>query len=187
MSIKLHFCCGKNQLEGWENHDRDVDITQCLPYLDDYADFIYCEHGLEHVPIQHGVHFLKECYRILKPNGVVRIAIPCVDILRQKYDERYEQMKNERPDELKKIGFPAMNKAVAVYQLAFSFKHQTVFTIGVLNEFMKLCGFQTNECNVNESQHPELRNMDGLRRRSKFHIFWCQTGVVEGTKPSVSV
>lgn len=182
MPIKLHLCCGKNKLPGWENHDRDVDITKTLPFTDNYADFIYCEHGLEHIPIFYGVLFLKECNRILKPNGVIRIAIPCIDILRQRYDETYEKMKNSRSNELRKIGFPSMNKAVAVYQIAFSFKHQSVFTIDSLNEFMKLCGFQTEIVNINQSRHQELQNIDGLRRRGKFHIFQCQTGIVEGTK-----
>jgi predicted SAM-dependent methyltransferase len=88
----VQFCCGGNRIEGWDNHDQDTaDITKRLPYGDNTVDFILCEHGLEHVNCGHGWLFLRECWRILKPDGVLRVCVPkalemldlghCIDLI----------------------------------------------------------------------------------------------------------
>lgn len=89
--MKVQFCCGGNKLDGWNNHDSEVDITQRLPYDDNTVDFILIEHGLEHVNCGHGFLFLCECHRILKSGGVLRVCVPnalqmptkehCIDLI----------------------------------------------------------------------------------------------------------
>jgi predicted SAM-dependent methyltransferase len=79
--IKVQFGCGSNILEGWQNHDREVDITKPLPYDANSVDMILAEHVLEHVSGPKAVHFLLECHRILKPEGTIRICVPVLDNL----------------------------------------------------------------------------------------------------------
>lgn len=74
--MKLNLGCGGNILEGWSNHDADVDITKPLPWKDNIADFILIEHCLEHVTGPEGFRFMKEAHRVLKPGGVLRICVP---------------------------------------------------------------------------------------------------------------
>lgn len=74
--LKVQFGCGGNQLEGFKNHDSDVDISKPLPYGNDSVDFIFIEHCLEHVNSHQATDFLKEALRILKPRGVIRICVP---------------------------------------------------------------------------------------------------------------
>ncbi len=76
---RLHFGCGPNRLpEPWENFDRDVDITQPLPFPSSSARFIFAEHVLEHVPFLEGMCFLYDCCRVLEPGGILRFAFPDV-------------------------------------------------------------------------------------------------------------
>jgi predicted SAM-dependent methyltransferase len=180
--IKLHFCCGKNKFDGWDNYDIDVDITKPLLFENDYADFIYCEHGLEHVEIYDGINFIKECYRILKPGGVMRLAVPCVDILFKSYDLDYECAANKDKRWLRKMGWSSIDKEKAIVQIMFGFKHKSVYTVKLLKEIMTICGFNSECKNINDSDYTVLKNIEGTGRGQNYHKFLCQTGVVEGIK-----
>lgn len=77
----VQFGCGGNILEGFINHDSDVDITKPLPYATGTVDFVLAEHVCEHVTTHQFLAFLDECYRILKPNGRIRLCMPVLDQL----------------------------------------------------------------------------------------------------------
>lgn len=47
-----------------------------FPWPDDFADAIYMGELLEHFTRGQGEHVLKECYRVLKSGGVLRIRVP---------------------------------------------------------------------------------------------------------------
>lgn len=75
----VQFGCGGNRLEGWTNHDSEVDIAKPLPYPDNSVDFILIEHCLEHVTSHEALSFLRESYRILSKGGAIRICVPMLD------------------------------------------------------------------------------------------------------------
>lgn len=47
-----------------------------LPYQDNTVDNIYCSHVIEHIEDNYVKKFINESFRVLKPNGVLRIACP---------------------------------------------------------------------------------------------------------------
>ena len=48
-----------------------------LPFLSNSVQLIYTEHMLEHlIPMQGGVAFIRELYRLLVPGGVLRLSTP---------------------------------------------------------------------------------------------------------------
>tara|TARA_Y100000389_G_scaffold197899_1_gene233398 strand:+ start:20743 stop:21681 length:939 start_codon:yes stop_codon:yes gene_type:complete len=47
-----------------------------IPEDDVSIELIYCSHTLEHIDYSSSIRFLKECFRILKKGGVMRIALP---------------------------------------------------------------------------------------------------------------
>jgi predicted SAM-dependent methyltransferase len=57
-----------------------LDATTPFPFDCGTFDYIYCEHMIEHISWQKGQTMLRECHRVLKPRGVMRIATPA-DIL----------------------------------------------------------------------------------------------------------
>lgn len=81
--MKLHLGCGKNYLPGWINVDlfstvqADVyaDIT-ALPFEREAFDLIYASHVLEHVHRHTVVATLGHWRDLLKPGGVLRLAVP---------------------------------------------------------------------------------------------------------------
>jgi len=84
---KLHLGAGPNIINGWFNTDvelrgKDVyflDVSKRFPIEDQTFDYILSEHLIEHFTYQDGLCILKECYRVLKPGGTIRIATPDID------------------------------------------------------------------------------------------------------------
>lgn len=93
---KLNIGCGRIKFETWINIDREGDpkivdifwdVSHKLAFLDDIScDFIYCEHFLEHIDPNQANQFLSDCYRMLQPGGILRIAMPSLDYLVEKYN-----------------------------------------------------------------------------------------------------
>ena len=77
--MKIQFGCGENRLDGWENHDNDLDVTKPLPFADNSAERVMAEHLGEHLTGPELLNFLTECYRILAPGGVMRLCCPFID------------------------------------------------------------------------------------------------------------
>ena len=80
--VKINFGCGWEQkFPGWINVDLKVEavpdvianLGRDLPFASACADFIYTESFIEELPLAQGRNFLRECRRIIKPGGVMRL------------------------------------------------------------------------------------------------------------------
>src|SRR5205814_2367959 len=60
------------------------DLSRSIPVGDGTCNLIFTEHLLEHLPPDCGVAFLRECQRVLVPGGVVRVAMPSLDVILEK-------------------------------------------------------------------------------------------------------
>jgi predicted SAM-dependent methyltransferase len=86
---RLHIGSGPNILKGWLNVDLQpfpgldqvLDVRRGLPFKD--AELLYAEHFLEHLTLNEGMAFLRECRRVLKPEGVLRLSTPNLDWVMQ--------------------------------------------------------------------------------------------------------
>lgn len=47
-----------------------------IPFDNDSVDNIYISHVIEHIETEHVVNLFRECYRVLKKGGVLRVACP---------------------------------------------------------------------------------------------------------------
>jgi predicted SAM-dependent methyltransferase len=81
--LKLNIGCGPNRKEGWVNIDLtpeaelSLDMRERIPFDDGSAIIIYSEHFFEHLDYPDDAkHFLRECFRVLEPNGIIRVGVP---------------------------------------------------------------------------------------------------------------
>ena len=89
----LNLGCGSRFHKDWINLDFvsnnefviPHNLESGIPFNDNFAEFIYHSHVLEHFSKTEGEKFIKECYRVLKPNGVIRIAVPDLEQLAIEY------------------------------------------------------------------------------------------------------
>lgn len=100
---KLHIGSNITSLEGWLCSDVSpqtkesiyLDATKKFPFEDGVFDYIYSEHMIEHISREEGLFMLRECYRVLKPNGRIRIATPDIEKIVNIYSKRSEKYGSE--------------------------------------------------------------------------------------------
>jgi predicted SAM-dependent methyltransferase len=145
--LKLHLGCGKNLKEGWVNIDlhkrADVrlDLRETLPFHDNTCSMIYSEHFLEHVDYPEPVtSLLKECYRVLKPGGVLSVVVPDIELVLRSYveggtEEYYAAQRKWHP-EWCKTQMEHVN-----YNFRQDNEHRFCYDFETLECLLKKCGF----------------------------------------------
>lgn len=101
----LNLGCGQRFHRDWENLDfvptseavRAHDLQQGIPFPDGTFDLVYHSHVLEHFPKQFAPSFLRECHRVLKSGGVIRVAIPDLETIVRIYLEALDKASNNQP------------------------------------------------------------------------------------------
>lgn len=83
-------------------------LLQGIPFEDNSFDLVYHSHVLEHFSKEDGEKLISECFRVLKPNGVLRIAIPDLEIIAKKYLDFLEQGISNPNDELIRANYEWM-------------------------------------------------------------------------------
>ncbi len=106
----LNLGCGATFHPDWINIDfiatnENVvshDLRKGIPFDNEQIDVLYNSHILEHFQKNIAVFFLNECYRVLKPNGIIRIAVPDLERIAREYlrnlDRAIEKVPNAEFD-----------------------------------------------------------------------------------------
>ncbi|HXP69059.1 MAG TPA: methyltransferase domain-containing protein [Candidatus Dormibacteraeota bacterium] len=160
--LKINIGCGNEPFDGWTNMDADPttkadilwDVTEGLPFPNDSCSFIYCEHFLEHIPVQDGVRFLAECHRSLQKGGVVRIGMPSAQEIVSHY---YENVWASQPW-LQKYGYGHIKTGAEYVNVCFrDWGHQWLYDMEELERRLREAGFTHIESvKWGESRYPEL-------------------------------
>lgn len=61
------------------------DLKQGIPFADNSFDVVYNSHVLEHFPKVDAVPFIRECYRVLRPQGILRLVVPDLEQIARMY------------------------------------------------------------------------------------------------------
>jgi predicted SAM-dependent methyltransferase len=109
--LKLNIGCGTSGIPGWVNIDnsptillsrlpfgrrifrtpdwpRDVlraDVRKRIPFLDSSVSYIYSSHTFEHFTYEESLAVAKECFRVFKPGGILRIVVPDLGMIVRDY------------------------------------------------------------------------------------------------------
>ena len=68
------------------------DVSKRIPFKTESVDKIYSSHFLEHIPPEKGFIVLKECFRVLRKNGVLRLVVPDLLLCAEKYVRQSQEM-----------------------------------------------------------------------------------------------
>ncbi len=71
----------------WDNSIYLHNLMKNFPWKENSIDIIYSSHTLEHFTKEDGLKFLKECYRVLKKDGVIRILVPDLECIINEYNK----------------------------------------------------------------------------------------------------
>lgn len=155
--IKLNIGCGPFTLfhRGWTNIDiLDIghfaqhyrynylrhDVRQGLGmFKTETANLIFASHFLEHLSYAEGLAFLKECRRVLKPSGALRLIVPDIGAL-----SSWLSYPDDDPNEYDELGdniAGAKTKAQKFWELAHS-GHQAAYDAETLSQQLTAAGFE---------------------------------------------
>jgi len=89
----LNLGCGLRYHMNWINVDfvstgegvLSHNLLKGIPFSDSQIDVVYHSHLLEHFSKADGINFIKECYRVLKSGGIIRIAVPDLEAISKEY------------------------------------------------------------------------------------------------------
>jgi len=167
--VKINFGCGTGKLTDWVNVDLDpqchpdvlVNLSRDMPFATACADYLHSEDFIVQLDLSDGKHFLRECHRILKPGGVLRLLTPDLE----KFARSYLQEPKWLVDTWEEfVGVPLQTRsACEVFNLGIRMSGQFHYDRETLTRVVKECGFHSREVRYNESKYEPLRGLD-LRR-----------------------
>jgi predicted SAM-dependent methyltransferase len=192
---KLHVGCGQNLRPGWLNTDNfpkahgamHLDATRRFPFPDAVFDYAFSEHMIEHVPYAGGLVMLKECRRVLKPGGRIRISTPDFAFL----------MGLTRPDksEVQRTyitwsahkyvpGAPDDNPMFVINNYVRDWGHTFIYDERTLRDALVAAGFRNVvRCALQQSEDPVLRGLE-YEDRLPPGFLELETITLEGVRPT---
>jgi predicted SAM-dependent methyltransferase len=193
---KLQLGTGSNVLEGWLNSDIHrfeganrivyLDARQRFPLPDESFDLVFCEHMLEHIDYADGLRCLRECRRVLRPGGRIRVATPSLRRLADLYradpteeQKRYVQWAVDTFVDDADAPLPGF----VLNNFLRSWGHRFVYDEDTLRHALERAGFaHVEQRRVGESGDPQLVGLERhLDETAEFNEY--ETIVFEGRRP----
>ncbi len=173
-SVKLNVGCGTDYKEGWinidnnsdeniKNLDLNWDLRKPLPFPADSVDFIFNEHFMEHLSVEEGQVALKDFKRVLKKGGVLRIAMPDLEMV----VNDYINVPIKKNKVLKVFGLEFVETKAELINMSFRWwGHKWLYDWEELNRRLKQAGFsKIKRAEQSKSHHPELNGLE-IRQES---------------------
>lgn len=158
----------------WDSRIVLHDLCTPFPWPDATAEVIYSSHTLEHLSRADGVSFLKECRRVLRPGGLIRILVPDLSPIVQDYcngklraDQFVEELgvlHGREKSRLKKLLAPYVE-----------FPHRCMYDTATLLSVCADIGFQCRAAKPFESLIPNIKEIELVERT-------VNAVIVEGTR-----
>jgi len=180
---------------------RDIfiyDVRKPLPFSNNSFSAIYASHLLEHLYLAEAKNLLKECYRMLEPNGVLRIVVPDLGAIIQEYmggfnpvsDSSYSWQASNRADRLNQrlhYRYPhpvSGNYIYKIYNALTDFHlHKWNYDAESLIYYFKWAGFiETDEMQLFQSR------INGIEEIENPEVILNGAGmIIEGVKPAAPI
>jgi O-antigen biosynthesis protein len=163
---KINFGSGPYPIAGWINVDLDpagrpdvvADLGRALPFATRVADFIHTEDFIAQLDPEPLLAFLRECRRIIKLGGAMRVLTPDL--------ARFARAYLEDPDHLvwvwnTFVGVPLeTGTACEVLNLGMRLAGRFQYDFATFSRLAGQAGFDTVNVAYNESRFEALRGLD---------------------------
>jgi predicted SAM-dependent methyltransferase len=170
---RLNWGCGEWALDGWINSDIKenvgvdivADIRDGLPLESATIDYAVSIHSLPEIPFTELVPALQELRRVLKPGGVLRLALPDLDKGIDAYLRRDASYFKVPDSDAQSVG------AKFVTQMIWYGYSRSLFTHEFTQELLEKAGFvRVDHVSFRHtaSPYPEIVDLDNREQESLF-------------------
>ncbi|HSH94764.1 MAG TPA: methyltransferase domain-containing protein [Roseimicrobium sp.] len=192
---RLQIGTGPGLLPEWLNTDFEpvsaevafMDATQPFPLPDGVFERIFSEHMIEHIPYGSGQHMLRECHRIMKPGGRIRIATPDLTNLLTLFGKPLTQEAARYLEWSLKSNYgtvPAPCPAFVLNAFVRNWGHQFIYDEETLSVALHTAGFaDIRRARPGLSDDPVMKGLEGHARQIGHENNEFETLVLEATRP----
>lgn len=113
-----------------------ADFNRPLPFAVGTFDGIYSEHVLEHFTLEQGASLLRECLRILKQGGCIRLVVPDGAAIIEWYSHDPAKLLRNRPGE-----WDSPMGAVNSY-FRQRYEHRLIYDLELLTALLAKLGYE---------------------------------------------
>ncbi|HEY4797625.1 MAG TPA: methyltransferase domain-containing protein [Bacteroidia bacterium] len=152
-------------------------MTKPFSFSDNSIDVIYSSHTFEHLTYEEAQFAFSECYRILKPAGIIRIIVPDFEELVNAYlSDKAADPKNASMKFHKNSGYfelPVPNSFFGLMPFYFKRKnnHQFLYDEMALRKQFEAAGFR--EISRKRFQESEIQNIKEIDIEKRFANAIC--------------
>lgn len=163
----------------WSKHIQSImvrDVRKKLPFDDESVDFIYSSHLIEHLRKNEAEKVLRECFRVLKRGGLIRLVIPDLELMARNYIKEVENIRNNKekkeyfPSEifLDMLGMGERTKTPLILKIFSSGSiHRWMYDQFSLTALLESCGFiDIQKRNFKEGKCPDIDFLDNRPEHS---------------------
>jgi predicted SAM-dependent methyltransferase len=134
-----------SDVENPQCHERGVysiymDLNHNFPLPTGSFDYIFSQQGIEHFTYNRGVQILRECYRVLKPGGRVRIETPNIAYFIDNYRANDKPVAEAVHEPAREIDAPPTH-LTALNMIVRHWDHLYVYDVETLANLCRECGF----------------------------------------------
>jgi len=167
---KLHLGAGTNELDGWLNTDLHpvgsmiyLNSSKPLPFPDASFDYIFSEHHLEQHTFPYAIKLLKECKRILKPDGILRIHTPDLEVLMNLHALKKTSVQEQYIRFIMDTfcgDIQRYDDELVINNAFYNFGHHFLWSERLLTQVLHEAGFKSIKRNgLQQSDHEPLRGI----------------------------
>ena len=172
---KLHIGGGWRLLDGWLNGDIELvpgvmfmDATQRFPLADESFQLVFTEHMIEHIPYEKAEFMLRDCYRVMRKGGVIRVATPDFAAIVGLYREDLSDIQRRYLSWFSETFLPRNHRCSAVSSINAHFRlwgHQFIYDEETLGNALCAAGFTSvQRRRLGESEHAALKDLEHTQR-----------------------
>lgn len=176
----LDLGCGPNVDPEFCNLDYDWrpgidicwDVTCGLPFKDGHVGGIFSEHMLEHLAFAHALALLKECRRVLRAGGILRVVVPDGQIYLSEYAKHLAGNAACMPyGEDDKSSFAIATPITSVNRIFSGHGHRFIWDYETLRLALFACGFgDVARRGFGEGRDPRLLRDTPSRRVESLYV-----------------
>ncbi|HEY9166687.1 MAG TPA: methyltransferase domain-containing protein [Candidatus Kryptonia bacterium] len=135
------------------------DLQKRFPWGDGEADVVYASHIVEHFSKKDGLRLLTECHRVLRTGGVIRIVVPDLKVLVEKY--RTGKMRADDLVESLGVLYETRNNRLKDFFASFlQFPHKCMYDTSALVEVLNSIGFDAESKGPFESRIDDINAIE---------------------------